>query len=44
MLGDGWKGAVEGVEGSLEEAEGFHGGEWMWFWGDCRGSKFRGSG
>lgn len=35
MLGDGCEGAVEGGEGSsLEEAEGFHGCELMWFWCD----------
>ena len=28
MLGGGCEGAVEGGEGSLEEAEGFHGGDW----------------
>ena len=31
MLGDGCEGAVEGGEGSLEEADGFHGGGWTWF-------------
>ena len=34
MLGDGCEGAVEGGEGSLEEAEGFHDGDVMWFWCD----------
>ncbi len=31
MLGDGCEGSVEGGEGSLEEAEGFHGGGWRRF-------------
>ena len=36
---------MEGVEGlALEEAEGLHGGGWMWFWVQCRGSKFGDSG
>ena len=31
MRGDGCEGAVEEGETALEEADGFHGGGWMWF-------------
>lgn len=34
MAGDCCERAVEGCEGPLEEAEGFHGCELMWFWRD----------
>ena len=44
MRGDGCEGAVEEGEASLEEADRFHGGGWMWFLLWCCGFRFCGAG